>query len=244
MIQRSEYGEGNPERICCYCGAWADTVDHVPSKVLLDEPYPDNLPVVPCCKKCNEQFSHDEEYFAVLLECVRWQTFNQDEFKREKARKIVKHNPAILKKARESVHPLLDGRFTIELDNMRLRKVLTKLIAGHLRFEGLDQLFLHDGFEIQLLQDIHSNREFYKEFHSPLFSELLPEVGSRALFSMIESGCVGAPWFLVQPGMYEYCVAPDNSEVRIIIQNYFGIRGQKINTSVQQLATSYYEDYS
>ena len=227
MIQRPEYGEGHPERICCYCGNWADTGDHVPSKVFMDKPYPDNLPVVPCCKKCNEEFSYDEEYVAVLLECVRWQTFNLEEFKREKVRKIVEHNPAILKTVRESVHPMLDGHLTIDPDNVRLRKVLTKLIAGHLRFEGLDQLFLHDGLEIHFYQDIHTNQSFYERFHSPVYSDLLPEVGSRALIAMVERGCAGSPWFTVQPNMYEYCVAPDNSEVRIIIQNFFGVRGLK-----------------
>ena len=228
MLQRREYGEDHPERICCYCGNWADTGDHVPSKVFMDKPYPDNLPVVPCCKKCNEVFSYDEEYVAVLLECVRWQTFNLEEFKREKVRKIVEHNPAILKTVRESVHPMLDGRFTIDPDNVRLRKVLTKLIAGHLRFEGLDQLFLHEGLEIHFYQDVYSNREFYEKFHSSIYSGLLPEVGSRALIAMVEQGYAGAPWFTVQPNMYEYCVAPDNSEVRIIIQNFFGIQGQKL----------------
>lgn len=229
MIQRPEYGEWHSKGICCYCGGWADTVDHVPSKVFLDNPYPDNLPVVPCCRKCNEQFSQDEEYVAVLFECVKWQTFNLEEFKREKVKKIVEHNPAILKTVRESVHPLLDGRFTIETDNARLKTVMTKLIAGHLRFEGLDQLFLHDGFEIHFYQDILANREFYSEFHSPIYSGLLPEVGSRALIVMVEQDCVGSPWFSVQPNMYEYCVAPDNSEVRIIIQNYFCIRGLRID---------------
>ena len=225
MIQRPEYGEDHPERICCYCGNWADTGDHVPSKVFLDKPYPDNLPVVPCCKKCNEEFSYDEEYVAVLLECVRWQTFNPEEFKREKVRKIIEHNPAILKTVRESVHPLLDGHFTVDPDNVRLRKVLTKLIAGHLRFEGLDQLFLHEGLDIHFYQDIYTSREFYEEFHSPIYSGLLPEVGSRALIAMVEQGYAGSPWLPVQPNMYAYCVAPDNSEVRIIIQNFFGIRG-------------------
>lgn len=227
MIQRPEYGEGHPERICCYCGNWADTVDHVPSKVFLDSLYPDNLPVVPCCRKCNEQFSQDEEYVAVLLECVRWQTFNLEEFKREKVRKIVEHNPAILKTVRETINPLLDRHFTIDADNARLRTVMTKLIVGHLRFEGLDQLFYHDGLEIHFYQDILNNREFYRKFHSPISSGLLPEVGSRALIAMVEQGCTGSPWFAVQPNMYEYCVAPDNSEVRIIIQNYFGIKGLK-----------------
>ena len=229
MIQRPEYGEWHLKGLCCYCGGWADTVDHVPSKVFLDNPYPDNLPVVPCCRKCNEQFSQDEEYVAVLLECVKWQTFNLEEFKREKVKKIVEHNPAILKTVRESVHPLLDGHFTIETDNARLKTVMTKLIAGHLRFEGLDQLFLHNGFEIHFFQDTLANREFYSEFHSPIYSGLLSEVGSRALIVMVEQDCAGSPWFTVQPNMYEYCVAPDNSEVRIIIQNYFCIRGLRID---------------
>ena len=229
MIQRPEYGEGHPERICCYCGDWADSVDHVPSKVFLDEPYPKNLPVVPCCKKCNEQFSLDEEYVAVLLECVRWQTFRLEDFKREKVRRIVEHNPAILETVKESVHPSLDGHFTIEPDNVRLRKVLSKLIAGHLRFEGLDQLFLHDGLEIQFYQDIYSNRELSEWFHSPIYSDLLPEVGSRALILLVEEDCAGGPWLPVQPNVYEYSVALDNSEVRIIIQNYFGVRGLKID---------------
>lgn len=122
---------------------------------------------------------------------------------------------------------MLEGYFSIDLGNARLKKVLIKLIAGHLRFEGLDQLFLHDGMEIQFYQNIHMNGKFYNRFHSPFFSGLLPEVGSRALMSLIEDGDVGSRWFVVQPYKYEYCVAPDNSEVRIIIQDFFGVRGTK-----------------
>ena len=229
MLQRPEYGEGHPERVCCYCGGYADTVDHVPSKVFLDEPYPENLPVVPCCRKCNEEFSLDEEYVAVLLECVRLQTFDPDQFKREKVIKIDKHTPAILNTVRESVLQLLDGHYTINPENARLKRVLTKLIAGHLRFEGLDQLFLHFGLKIDFYQDIHTNGEFYRRFYSPINSDLLPEVGSRALIALVENDYAGSPWFTVQPGRYEYCVAPDNSEVRIIIQDFFGVRGRKKN---------------
>lgn len=225
MLQRPEYGEGHPERICCYCGGWADTVDHVPSKVFLDKPYPDNLPVVPCCKKCNEQFSFDEEYVAVLFECVKWQTFDPNLFIREKVRKIVEHNPAILKTVRGTILPLLDGHFVIDLNNARLNKVLTKLIAGHLRYEGLDQWFTHDGLEISFYQDIHVNREFYKQFHSPIFSGLLPEVGCRTMVTLVSNEMVGSPWLTVQPDIYEYCVASNNSEVRIIFGDFYGVRG-------------------
>lgn len=225
MRQRREYGEGHLERMCYYCGSWADTVDHVPSKVLLDKPYPENLPVVPCCKKCNREFSLDEEFVAVLFECVRWQTFDINEFKRDIVRKIVEHNPAILRTVKETVHHLSDGHISINPENTRLNKVLTKLIAGHLRFEGLDQLFLHDGLDLTFYQDIHANRDFYRNFHTPIQSGLLPEVGSRALIALVENGRTGSWWFDVQSKMYEYCVAPDNSEVRIILQDYFGVRG-------------------
>lgn len=225
MFQRREYGEDYPEKMCCYCGDYADTVDHVPSKVFLDKPYPENLPVVPCCGKCNREFSLDEEYVAVLFECVRLQTFAIEKFEREKVRKIVEHNPAILKTVRGTVYPMLDGHISIDPENERLNRVFTKLIAGHLRFEGLDQWFLHDGLDIIFYQDIHANQDFYTRFRSPIFSGLLPEVGSRALIALVENGNAGSPWFTVQPRRYEYCVAPDNSEVRIIIQDHFGMRG-------------------
>lgn len=55
---------------CVYCGTTPDTRDHCPSKVLLDEPYPDNLPVVEACLACNQSFSLDEQYVACFLECV------------------------------------------------------------------------------------------------------------------------------------------------------------------------------
>lgn len=225
MIQRPEYGEGHPDEFCCYCGNRADTVDHVPSKVLLDLPYPDNLPVVPCCKTCNKGFSLDEEYVAVLLECVRWQTFVPELFHREKIKKIVEHSPSILEMAKTSILLLRDGRFLIDTNNERFNRVLTKLIAGHLRFEGLEQWCSIVGLEINFYHDIRKNQDFYRWFHTPIISNLLPEVGSRALCSLIECGEASSPWFLVQPYEYEYCVAPDNSEVRIIIQDFFGVRG-------------------
>lgn len=37
MLQRREYGESYPKKVCSYYGEWVDTVDHVPSKVFLDK---------------------------------------------------------------------------------------------------------------------------------------------------------------------------------------------------------------
>ncbi len=41
---------------CVYCGAAPETKEHVPPKVFLDLPYPDNLFIVEACRKCNSGF--------------------------------------------------------------------------------------------------------------------------------------------------------------------------------------------
>ena len=53
---------------CIYCGADKDlTVDHVPPKLLLMRPYPQNLITVPACRKCNQSFQKDDEYTRTML---------------------------------------------------------------------------------------------------------------------------------------------------------------------------------
>tara|TARA_R110002049_G_scaffold308754_1_gene513922 strand:- start:66304 stop:67029 length:726 start_codon:yes stop_codon:yes gene_type:complete len=52
---------------CYFCGKPASTKDHVPSKNLLEKPYPKNLLTIPACLKCNQSFSLDEEYFLNVL---------------------------------------------------------------------------------------------------------------------------------------------------------------------------------
>jgi len=54
-------------QLCIYCNfAVADTVDHIPPKLLLAKPYPDNLLTVPSCLKCNSSFQKHDEYTRVI----------------------------------------------------------------------------------------------------------------------------------------------------------------------------------
>lgn len=52
---------------CLYCGKQAKNKEHVPSKSLLEKPYPNNLITFPACDVCNNSFSLDEEYFLNVL---------------------------------------------------------------------------------------------------------------------------------------------------------------------------------
>ncbi len=61
-------GKSNIEKSCIYCLRGENmTVDHIPPKALFPEPRPSNMLTVPCCKKCNESFSKDDEYFRTTL---------------------------------------------------------------------------------------------------------------------------------------------------------------------------------
>lgn len=52
---------------CVYCGKEAPTRDHVIARTLLEKPYPPNLPTVPSCKICNQDYGKDEQYFLAVL---------------------------------------------------------------------------------------------------------------------------------------------------------------------------------
>lgn len=52
---------------CVYCGSEADTKEHIPPKGIYPKGHRDNLITVPACKKCNNDFSKDDEYFKVKL---------------------------------------------------------------------------------------------------------------------------------------------------------------------------------
>jgi hypothetical protein len=55
------------KRRCVYCGAIADTVDHVPPKSIFPKPRPSNLQTVPSCEKCNRGFQLNDDYFMQVL---------------------------------------------------------------------------------------------------------------------------------------------------------------------------------
>lgn len=95
MKQIKKISDFRLEGYCVYCGGKPETRDHVPSKIILDKPFPENLPVVPACNKCNQDFSKDEEYFACLIECVLRGTTEPVKLKREKIKDILVRKPQL-----------------------------------------------------------------------------------------------------------------------------------------------------
>jgi hypothetical protein len=66
LQNRVVYSKGHDMK-CIYCGESANTREHVPSKVFLSRPYPENLPTVPACFDCNNSFSEDELFLSLFM---------------------------------------------------------------------------------------------------------------------------------------------------------------------------------
>ena len=71
MEQVRDFSDERISSRCCFGGGDGSTGDHVPSKAFFDEPFPENLMIVRCCKECNNSFSADEEYAACVIEVAR-----------------------------------------------------------------------------------------------------------------------------------------------------------------------------
>ena len=121
--------------ICTYCGAKPDSRDHVPSRVFLDKPYPENLPVVESCSKCNREFSADEEYLACFLECVVQGTTEPNANFREKVTNTLQSRPSIKERIREAKTIDEDNNLIWQPEIGRVKNVVLKLAHGHMAYE-------------------------------------------------------------------------------------------------------------
>lgn len=221
MDQIEEFGDERISGPCAYCGRRPDTRDHVPSRVLLDEPYPTNLPVVPACRPCNERFSADEEYVACLLACASAGSVEAAGAKRPKVGRIFAERPALAArlKAARSVD---DTAFGVEWD--RVQNVLTKLAQGHALYE------LNEAPHVPPTRLQHAPLALLTEDQRRAFEGLpepsvWPEVNSRAMTRLARTGRI--EWLEVQPGRYRYAAWTEGSAfVRIVLAEYLACEAE------------------
>lgn len=227
MQQLSSYGDERTLAFCAFCGGEIGTRDHCPSKVFLDEPYPENLPVVPACRVCNSSFSADEEYLACLVSCVLGGSTDPKLISRAKTSRILRKKPA-LRAMLEQARSHANGKTSFIPDQSRVFPVLVKLAKGHALYE------LHEScarepdrfscvpFELMDLRQ----REY---FENPNTLSVWPEVGSRAMRRLVGEGSDATPsgWINVQPGRYRFHASVANGiEVRIVIHEYLACFAQ------------------
>ena len=207
---------------CIHCGACTDTRDHVPSRVLLDEPYPENLPVLPACAQCNEGFSLDEEYVACLVECAR--TGSVDAVQRPKIHRILNDSPALAARIKRARTVAATGEVSFRAENARVRNVAVKLARGHAAYELSEQKL--DPPSHVMFVPLHTlSNEACEHFENPPQPSAFPEVGTRAMQRMVISMAgptvLGPDWINVQKRQYRYlAIAEDAVMVRFVMGEY------------------------
>jgi len=211
--------------MCVYCGAKPETRDHVPSKILLDEPYPPQLPVVGACESCNASFSLDEQYLACFIECVICGTAEAADLQRPNVKRILSDNPGLQ-------HQIEASRKRGEMDNLlwqpeidRVQKIVLKLARGHAAYELYPRI--EEPLEVTFAPLPALSEEEQAAFEKMTSGklDLWPEIGSRAFLR----ACGKSPdrfaqsgdWVVVQPGRYRYAVVETGGVlVKVVLSEY------------------------
>ena len=221
MRQIKTFSDTRLDGMCSYCGNYPDTRDHVPSKIFLDEPYPENLPVVPCCDQCNQSFSLDEEYIACFLECVLCGSTEIDKLKKVKIKRILLSKEPLRQRIKKSQIKSED-EIVFKVDTRRLENVLVKLAKGHAKYENSEPV-LEEPKKIMYSPLITMEQNEIDLFFADAELLKLPEVGSRAMQNLVIENNIGfSHWTVVQPDNYSYCVTMNfgRLSVRILIWDY------------------------
>ena len=212
---------------CVLCGGPSDTRDHVPPKVFLDEPYPQELPVVGACNECNAGASLDEEYLACFLECVICGTTDPLGVNREKVRRILENRPRLRERiAKAENRDGTDNQVWMpEVD--RVQRVILKLARGHAAYELYPHLEEPSDIDVvPLVAMSERDRIAFETWMSGLF-QLWPELGSRAFMRALgkspDKRETEGEWIIVQPGRYRYAVL-EGTVVQIVLSEYLACR--------------------
>jgi hypothetical protein len=221
MRQIPNHGDQRQLAQCVYCGLGTDTRDHVPPRVFLDKPYPDNLPVVPACQSCNVSFSQDEEYVACLVDCVVAGAADPDKVRRPKVGRILRERAGLRKRLDAAHRPTVSS---FEIETERVETVMLKLARGHAAYElnepQLDEPGRIVWSPLATLPDTER-----KEFESPPIPDIFPEVGSRGMQRLlVAEGSIYCDWIVAQEGRYRYlaAVTSEGVLVRTVLSEYLG----------------------
>ena len=214
---------------CIHCGGssyqGSRSRDHVPTRALLDRPYPDGLPTVEVCGECNNGFSKDEDYLVALIACVISGSLELSRHEFPVVAGILARSVELAARIERTRRVQLtlwgdpEVEWTVEPD--RVASVVVKNARGHALYELGEPLLHAPGHALfsplHLMSD--DQRDLFE--HSAAQHDLWPEVGSRMMQRMAEGDLEGG-WVVVQRGVYRYMVVqrPGETLVRSAIREY------------------------
>lgn len=231
MDQVKEFIDSRNKGFCIHCGASIrmeeSSRDHVPTKGLLNRPYPENLPVVEVCRQCNAGFSSDEEYLIAFLGSVLTGSTRPDPVRFRTAAGILNRSHVLRRRIDRSQtiqETLWDGPEILwqpELD--RIERVIVKNARGHILYE-IGEPTLGQPSHVWSCPIPTMRTQDVAQFENVPSLTVWPEVGSRKFvrgvltFNDHENGqrvYIDDGWQDVQDAVYRYAVVPLHGQVLV-----------------------------
>ena len=184
MDPRKLFFDQRHSSFCAYCGAVPSSDDHVPSRVLLDQPFPNDLPVVLCCTQCNNRFSFDEPYVACLIDCVQVGSVDPEKIGRQKVKDIFLARPQLQAEVQAAINVDAAGETLWRPDVERVVNIVMKLARGHAAYECGEPM-LDEPISVAFEPISSLQSEALDRFESVPVQRVWPEIGSRAFSSAI-----------------------------------------------------------
>ncbi len=225
----SDYSDERHKNWCIHCGSVLSAVDsnldHVPSKCILDKPFPENLPTVRICSPCNSSFSNDEEYFIAFLEAVHPREIDLGQQGARRAERVLSNNIRLQDEIVEQIKLEKDAdgndRVAIAPDITRIHNVVVKNARGHIMYEHGTPAF-GEPTSIAVLPLSTLSSEARRIFEVIDYGSVWPEVGSRLMSRLVSGkGMLSDGWVIVQPNIYRFAVI-DNGRlvVRTVVHEF------------------------
>jgi hypothetical protein len=214
MDEIGEFVDQRQYAWCIHCGqgiaGLKTSRDHVPSRTLLQEPFPENLPLVRICAACNNGFSADEEYLAAFLGSVLAGTTDPDRQRLAAAGRILERSAKLRARieAAKTEHTTRGGetRFVWKPEIERVNRVIVKNARRHAFFEyGEPMLTEPASVWCAPLERLTMHQRHH--FENVDVGSGWPEVGSRMMTRVLTGQDLADGWVIVQDGVYRYSVA-------------------------------------
>ena len=218
--------------VCIHCGEGLDesdtSADHVPSKGLLDKPYPTQLPTVTIHAKCNNAFSADELYLVTLLGCILAGSAEIDGQTDPRTARRLQKNPVLREQIaasrRDKRDSSGDSRPWWSVDTPRIASVIEKNARGHVLFECAEPVLDAPSYiTFDALESLDDNQKTrFENSQDELGVVLFSEVGSRSMVRQLTGADVVDGWVVVQAGVYRFAVVETASTIRVktVIREY------------------------
>lgn len=228
MHKIEEFVDERQKSWCIHCGGWIIELetnrDHVPSKSLLQKPYPPNLPIVQICKTCNEGFSLDEEYLCAFLASVLTGSTDPDHQSNPQTERILRRNKKLRaridrsKTQNETLFGETQILWTPEWN--RINRVVIKNARGHAFYEHGEPMMSEPAHVRTVPLESFTSQQLIN-FENIDYGNGWPEVGSRMMTRMITGKDILGAWIVVQDGVYRYCAAHQGEMlVRTVLYEY------------------------